>query len=401
MLGGALRGFNLLLVLAGLIAGTLIMHWRLSKRTIENLSAQRRLPTEAFACKPFRVRYQVTNLSRFFPAWMIRIEDQVELAAPSLAKTTACAVGIVAANQTQSPHLDCTVPRRGVYQWGPIEVRTVFPFTLFLARKTIETSETLHVFPALLSLDRSWLRQLTTGGGGASSTVRRSGASEGDFFGMREWKNGDSPKWIHWRTSARMNEPIVRQFEQPHRFDACFLVDSFGKGDVSSHRGGLNRGRGLTEKHEDKAHERTLSLAATLLVHFTGSRSNRLVVSVSGASDESGAAVISGESESGKRRMLKQLAAAKATDAPCLGDAIQGAMDAVGPTRDLIVLSPRSMDSALQQEPSLAPILSLWRQRGTLRWIDVTAPDVLRWVADPPQIDTQADTPVVSAEGST
>ena len=49
MLGGALRGFNLLLVLAGLLVGTLVMQWRWSRRSVESIGVRRRLSPEAFA----------------------------------------------------------------------------------------------------------------------------------------------------------------------------------------------------------------------------------------------------------------------------------------------------------------------------------------------------------------
>jgi len=41
MVGGAIRGFNLPLVLAGLIVGALLMHWRLGRRTIEAIECRR------------------------------------------------------------------------------------------------------------------------------------------------------------------------------------------------------------------------------------------------------------------------------------------------------------------------------------------------------------------------
>src|SRR5208283_4972842 len=41
----------------------------------------------------------------------------------------------------------------------------------------------------------------------------------------RPWQRGDSRRWIHWRTSARTGQVMVRQFEQPHSRDAAIVLD--------------------------------------------------------------------------------------------------------------------------------------------------------------------------------
>lgn len=48
---------------------------------------------------------------------------------------------------------------------------------------------------------------------------------EADFYGLRDWRPGDSRRWIHWRTSARRGSLVVRQFEQRRSQDLALLVD--------------------------------------------------------------------------------------------------------------------------------------------------------------------------------
>ncbi|TWU51334.1 hypothetical protein Poly59_29260 [Rubripirellula reticaptiva] len=370
MLGGALRGFNLLLVLAGLIVGTLIMQWRWSKRSVEAISVQRRLPTEAFAGKPFRIRYMLHNHSRLMPAWMMRVEDRIESSDRSDAATAICAAGVISAGQTVGPHCDCTVTRRGRYRLGPISLMTTFPFSLFSSRQISDDIDEFHVFPALLSLSSDYQRRLTTRPGGMSTTGRKSGPSEGDFFGLREWKTGDSPKWIHWRTTARMNEPAVRQFEQQRRFDTTVLVDGFNHS--------RNSLRSTPDDELATYHlERAISLAATLVIRLISSPSNRIVLAVAAQKCE---AIIGTGSVAGKQRMLEILADVEPTDQPDIYEAAQQTLRLVGNTQNLIVISPRTLAFAKLADPKLIQALAPWTYRTDFRWICTSDRDLDRWV---------------------
>jgi uncharacterized protein (DUF58 family) len=253
--------------------------------------------------------------------------------------------------------------RRGRYRFGPIALMTTFPFSLFSSRQVTDDRAEFHVFPSLLTLRARWQQRLISRSGGVATTARRSGAVEGDFFGLREWQTGDSPKWIHWRTTARLGEPAVRQFEQQRRFDICILVDAFaGQSEVSS-----------DEQHVELA----VSLAATFLVHLVGSPSNRVVLAVAGSRAD---AVIGGGSTEGKRRMLELLADLRATDEPCVDQSVKQAIHIVGHPQDLIVISPRSLEQVKQADRSLADTISPWVRRGSFRWINVADATIDRWI---------------------
>ena len=64
-----------------------------------------------------------------------------------------------------------------------------------------------------------------------------------------------------------------------------------------------------------------------------------------------------------------------------LKEAADKALKIVGQTQDLVVISPRSLADALNQEAeSLNHVLQPWVRRGAFRWIDVSAPSIQRWV---------------------
>jgi uncharacterized protein (DUF58 family) len=364
MLGGALRGFNLLLVLAGLLVGALIMQWRWSRHSIDAVRVQRRLPNEAFAGASFRVRYRLTNHSRWLPVWMVRVEDRIESAEPSERALAVCGVGSISPQRTVIAQYDCLVARRGLYRFGPIGLMTTFPFSLFSSRLLVDGRSQLHVYPQLLTLRPRWQQRLVKRSDGMANSARRSGPMEGDFFGLREWQSGDSPKWIHWRTTARLSEPAVRQFEQQRRFDSLILVDA--------HVGP----EPVVEQARQQV-ELAISLAATILVQLAVAPSNRIVLAVAGRGAE---AVIGGGSSQGKRRMLEVLASLQPADQPPLVAAVSQAIDIVGQSQDLIVISPRGWEQVKQAQPALLPAIARWVRRGTFRWLNVGDQTIQQWI---------------------
>jgi uncharacterized protein (DUF58 family) len=55
--------------------------------------------------------------------------------------------------------------------------------------------------------------------------VTRGGAGDDEFQRLREYRGGDSPRDIHWRTTARRNELMVREYEHSRRRDVLLVVD--------------------------------------------------------------------------------------------------------------------------------------------------------------------------------
>jgi hypothetical protein len=262
MMGGAIRGFNLPLVLSGLIVGALLMQWRLARRMMEAIEnakaiAQRsvcgpnlhgsvsRVESKPLAasvvasdrrsnrctdCRYRACRLAVqTAIQRF-------ANDEVKQRFTSLSSlfhrestqiVASCGVGRANAKHNCRRAVRLRSDAAGRYDFGPSTISTGMPLGLMTIRRAIGDHQSLYVFPQILPLKRDWRRRLQSRSGGIATTARRSGANDGDFFGLRSWQAGDSRRWIHWRTTARIGEPAVRQFEQQKRFELCVLVDAF------------------------------------------------------------------------------------------------------------------------------------------------------------------------------
>jgi len=100
--------------------------------------------------------------------------------------------------------------RRGPVGASGWAIGTSDPLGFFRGQRSCPDSEVALVLPTFMSLaGRRQARELE-----ASAAVPRSGSGN-DLFGIREYRPGDSLRRIHWRSSARHGELVVREYEPP------------------------------------------------------------------------------------------------------------------------------------------------------------------------------------------
>ncbi|MCW2714279.1 MAG: hypothetical protein JWN88_1326 [Frankiales bacterium] len=120
---------------------------------------------------------------------------------------------------------------RGSFVIGPLSVRLSDPFGLCELRRSFQASERLVVTPQVWPLPPIRLGGDWAGGGDSAS---RSIASSGtDDAATREYRHGDDLRRVHWKSTARVGELMVRREEQPFRSRATVLLDARS----AAHRG--------------------------------------------------------------------------------------------------------------------------------------------------------------------
>src|ERR1700761_8986621 len=113
---------------------------------------------------------------------------------------------------------------RGRYTVGPLRVRVADSFGLVSITRAFTTTSVLTVTPRVIPLARPpvggfWL--------GDSETGRRSIAASGeDDVAPRAYQTGDGLHRVHWRSTARYGELMVRREEQFWRNTATLFLDS-------------------------------------------------------------------------------------------------------------------------------------------------------------------------------
>lgn len=195
---------NLLYLLMGSMIGFISVSSWLSEQAIRDVGVERRLPRSVMVGQDCRLTYEVTNHKRLLPSLAIEL---VETGLPNRAF-----VGHLAARKTASARSVNSFVRRGIYPLRDVTLSTTFPFGLFRKERDVELPAEIVVWPRT---DRP-VREPLTGGGRApraGMTSRGSLGSRGEYRSLRGYRPGDDPRDIHWRSSARSGNPVMREYE--------------------------------------------------------------------------------------------------------------------------------------------------------------------------------------------
>ena len=116
------------------------------------------------------------------------------------------------------------VVTRGRYGVGPLRARLIDPFGLAAIDRVVGDRATLVVYPRVEIIGEYAPPQRNTGG--ERSAIHLIAPSGDDFYGVREWRDGDDLRKIHWRSTARRDELMIRQDEVRPFPRATILIDN-------------------------------------------------------------------------------------------------------------------------------------------------------------------------------
>lgn len=142
--------------------------------------------------------------------------------------------------------------RRGRYTVGPLSARLSDPFNLAQLTSEQAGATEVVIHPRVEPLTRPTLSgELATG---TTAQVRRLYTAGEEFYTTREYRDGDDLRKVHWRSSAKRGELMIRQEETPWQARALLVCDLR----EDAHRGGA----------EDGSFERTVSAIASIAVRL-------------------------------------------------------------------------------------------------------------------------------------
>jgi len=330
VVGAILREINLLVVVAGMMLAPLLINIRLAIATLHRLKVTRRIPANICAGDLLYVDVLASNARRWLASWAVIVEDRVEWegeAGDGNQRKVEVFVPHVGAGETKTMSYRGRLMRRGRYRFGPLRVSTRFPLGLVRRTITIDDEQSLVVFPRLGALKQAWYALLRAEQSGASMGRSRKGLHEGDFYGLRDWRAGDSRRWIHWRTSARRGALAVREFEQQHEQKLAILLDLWLPDESSA-------------EQADRV-ELAISFAASVVADQCRRGGSQLWVGTAGESAE----VIHGASSpSFLQEAMMHLALVRAASSPPLSELLSRGLSQLRGDGRLVVVSTRPLD---------------------------------------------------------
>jgi uncharacterized protein (DUF58 family) len=151
----------------------------------------------------------------------VRIRDGYPLDNFSVSKEILTAN--IAAHETKELTYTAKPTLRGSYKWGKIQVRQLSPWGLMWMDWKTHEAETVKVYPDLLAL-RSLTIRLALQTSGALKQRRKFGIGT-EFAELREYGEGDDPRLIDWKATARRSRPLVRVLEPEQEQTMIILLD--------------------------------------------------------------------------------------------------------------------------------------------------------------------------------
>ena len=186
----------------GIVAASLLTRHHLGSAVIE-----RNAPRRTCVGDPVGVELSVRNAGRRgLP--LMRIEDHFGAFEPSIVTSDRLGPG-------EEAHLELvkTAHRRGMFTSGPVLLTSGAPFGFSRSYRTVEVPGETTVVPNWVELASFPILEPSSFPADVLHERARTGAGQ-EYLGVREYRPGDPQRAVHWRSTARVGQLVVREFEE-------------------------------------------------------------------------------------------------------------------------------------------------------------------------------------------
>lgn len=251
-------GNNLFYLLLAMMLSLIVISGLMSEHSLRRLEFRRHFPDLITAHEPTTVTLSVTNRNGHIPSFSLHLLDVVG------GNDIDHSLWIRHLPPQQSILLSypLVATRRGWLMLDGLRVQTLFPFGLFLKRALYPIPSRVLVGPQIKPMAVRFVDELISQGQGQSFPRRGHGT---ELHNLRLYQPGDDSRTIHWMSTARTSELIVRETEAEDQRRVTVVLST------------------VVPDHRDVLFERAITLVASLLWELSQrSYAVRLVV---GAAD--------------------------------------------------------------------------------------------------------------------
>lgn len=237
-------GNNALYIVLATMLGVLVVSGITSRVNLRGLAFELTPPAEVFANRPFHLRLLVRNPRRLLPRWLL-VFSVGERGQPLL-------VPYLPRDGASRGYLELMLSRRGRHRFSAVHVGSIFPLGLFHKGMRYRAEAEVLVYPELYPAATTAPERSATRGDGY---LQRVGWGH-DLHSLRSFRQGDDPRRIHWKQTARTGAMIYteREAEEGKRLSIVFdnAVGELAEGEAAAR------------------FERLVSEAATAAVDYLG-----------------------------------------------------------------------------------------------------------------------------------
>jgi uncharacterized protein (DUF58 family) len=245
-------GNNLLYLLLAMMLSLIVLSGILSERCLKHVLVRRSLPEHICANSPVMTTVSVTNGKRYWPVFSVYVIDLVD--------GTSVERGIhffhLRPKGTGMKACPLLVSRRGRYRIDGVTLLTRFPFGLFVRTMTVPVAIERVIYPEIRTLPDELGHRLAAAG--HERAISRRGHGSG-LYQLRDYREGDDSRSIHWKSSARHAAPIVREPEAEEVRRVMLIFPPFWPGAAGGPGGAFP---------SDHPFERAVTLTASLAKYF-------------------------------------------------------------------------------------------------------------------------------------
>jgi uncharacterized protein (DUF58 family) len=307
-LAGATAQASWLFVLAAgvlsLVLGSLFI-----RHPLKAVEVERKLPRRVRQGDEVRLGLIVRNNGRrTLP--LTRLDDPFPAFEPNAALIERLGPG-------EQTHIELvsTARRRGDFASGEVKLTSGAPFGFLRSSRTLEVGTPLVVVPRWFEIRSFPILEPSSFPSDVLHERARTGAGE-EFIGVRDYRPGDPPRSVHWRSTARAGHLIVREFEEELASHVVLVLAGADTGEPP-----------------DSAFESLVTTAATIGIYAlqTGHPVDMVRATPGGGAERLG--------DTDRYGLLDWLAKAEPVDAP-LTALVGAAVDRIGRRGTVVLLAP-------------------------------------------------------------
>ena len=216
---------NMLLLVFGMMAGPFVLNGWLVVGMLTRISVSRSVTSVAQAGRFFSVDIQVSNQRRFLASRLIEVRDVIQ--GNRLQQQASVTFVCIAPGETRIAEYQLCIRKRGLYRLGPLRVSSHFPLGVGERGHSVVQQDEIVIYPATGSLLPGWRKRERNLSESIRTLNTRLGMFEDEFHGIREFRSGDSSRAVHWRSTARHGQLMVKEHYQHRQAEFTLMLDLY------------------------------------------------------------------------------------------------------------------------------------------------------------------------------